>query len=72
MDIVTLAAARKYTDKKVVESVGVVIDSTLSQAGQAADSAAVGEAIESIKESVSPPEAMTTEDIDKAIADGGD
>lgn len=33
MDLVTLAAARKYTDNKAFEAGSIVIDTTLSKSG---------------------------------------
>ena len=42
MDLVTLAAARKYTDNKAFEAGSIVIDTTLSKSGQAADAQKVG------------------------------
>lgn len=51
MDIVTLAAAKKYTDDKLTSSGngGVVVDSTLTTSGAAADAKAVGDNLKKIE-----------------------
>jgi hypothetical protein len=53
MDIITLGLAKKYTNKKIKEAVfdgaKVVLDSTLTKAGCAAEARAVGDKIKEIE-----------------------
>lgn len=51
MDITTLAAAKKYTDDKLISSgnSGAVVDNTLTISGAAADAKAVGDKFTSLE-----------------------
>jgi hypothetical protein len=50
MDITTLAAAKKYTDDKLISSGngGAIVDSTLTTSGAAADAKTVGDKIKEL------------------------